>query len=317
MGVAVQISRIWTPRPAVRRTVAGFPPRVPGSGRFGSAAETRRFSMRRRSSVRGRWCQCRRGPRRPRRLTSSVMADCAACAGGSMCGRAPGRGSAKPGRRSWRPLRVPSGPGRPSRRRRLTAGPARRSPRRRLGRPESSDAASCPSWPAPGGLSGPAAESPLRLRARPVPPPPPPATSATGMMSRPSFSYAVPNARRTDRLSDAFATMVSTSISRPPLAPARSSPAAGPAPAGPRARHRIWDVCGCPACRGTQRASFPRPAAGTSIGRRHCPGHTASRPPVRGQQSRQTGARHGKCAPARRKRQCRANTRSSRLGPPY
>ena len=32
------------------------------------------------------------------------------------------------------------------------------------------------------------------------------------MMSMPSFSYAVPNARRTDRLSDAFANRFPTSI---------------------------------------------------------------------------------------------------------
>ena len=167
-------------------------------------------------------------PRRPLTCAdSSVMADCGACAGGSTCGRAPGRGSAKPGRRPSRPLRVPSGPGRPSRRRRLTAGPARRSPRRRPCRPESGDAASCPSGPAPGGPSGRAAESPPRLRAVPVPPPPPPATSATGMMSRPSFSYAVPNARRTDRLSDTFAKMVSTSISSASSCPQLGLPRGG------------------------------------------------------------------------------------------
>ena len=39
----------------------------------------------------------------------------------------------------------------------------------------------------------------LLRRGSAVPAPPPPATTATGMMSMPSFSYAVPNARRTDR----------------------------------------------------------------------------------------------------------------------
>ena len=66
------------------------------------------------------------------------------------------------------------------------------------------------------GLSGPAAKLPRRVRD--VPPPPPPATIATGMISMPSFSYAVPNARRTERLSVTFAKRFSTSMSAPPPA---------------------------------------------------------------------------------------------------
>ncbi len=72
-------------------------------------------------------------PSRPLGPELNVRAGCGACAGGSMCGRALAPRSAKPGSRSSRPLLVPSGPGRPSRRRRLTAVPGRRSPRRRPG----------------------------------------------------------------------------------------------------------------------------------------------------------------------------------------
>jgi hypothetical protein len=219
--------------------------------------------MRRRSSVRGRWCRWRRGPWRswrplnrwdrsrrfmscfratdsplvPRPATGtcpdlaaqpcrpltcaepSVMADCGACVGGSMCGRAHGRGSAKLGRRPSRPLRVPSGPGRPSRRRRLTAVPARRSPRRGPCALSPAMLPLAPRGPPPAGHRGGRLSHRSGYVPCPRPRPPPRATSATGMMSRPSFSYAVPNARRTDRLSDAFAKMVSTSVSRPPLAP--------------------------------------------------------------------------------------------------
>jgi SpoU rRNA Methylase family len=77
-------------------------------------------------------------------------------------------------------------------------------------RPESCAAASCAVALSSDGLSGLAGRLPRRVRV--VPAPPPPATIATGMISMPSFSYGLPNARRTERLSDVFAKRFSTSI---------------------------------------------------------------------------------------------------------
>ena len=128
---------------------------------------------------------------------------------------------------------------------------------------ESCGVASSVAVPARDGLPGSAAESPCRLRGVPVPPPPPPATRATGMMSTPSFSYAVPNARRTDRYPPVSPTGSPRPYQPPPSAIsqvrphrrghcAARSPAAteyGMLPGVPRHRANI----------------LPRLAAGTSV----------------------------------------------------
>ena len=227
-------------------------------------------------------------PSRPLGPELNVRAGCGACAGGSMCGRAPAPRSAKPGPRSSRPLLVPSGPGRPSRRRRLTAVPGRRSPRRRPGALSPAVLRLAPPCPPPAGHRD-GRQSPLRVRAVPVPPPPPPATSATGMMSMPSFSYAVPNARRTDRFSAAFAKMFSTSISS-----ASSSCLACPGGVADALLHRApatghGDASRCPACQGHPASILPRPAAGTSTGHRRWSRHRTT--------AKAAGTRHGNRLP--------------------
>ena len=95
-------------------------------------------------------------------------------------------------------------------------------------------------------------------------------------------------------------------IKRLLLPPAGSSPAAGPAPCWTESPPPGTGCVRVPGVPGTRRVSFPRPAAGTSTGRRHWPGHIASR----GARHRtvQAGRRPSrKCAPARREHQCRAS----------
>src|SRR5215510_3310249 len=171
-------------------------------------------------------------------------------------------------------------------------------------RAESCGAASRAAALSPGGLPGRAAG--LLRRGGAVPAPPPPATIATGMMSMPSFSYAVPNARRTERWSDVLANRVSTSIS---TASSCSQPghvgSLRPAIGSDREPATRYGWASAQRARAPSQHPSPEPTAGTHAGADAGP--VMSRlpaGPARGQQPRRTGVHHGKYASASHERRC-------------